>query len=470
MNTNERSYQEFYQLYDSSTKESKEGMHKTCYQYFMDWPEENWRSPNCRLNMQITHKKKKKTYSIPLSFVINCAISYARSHHGSVDENAFFDKYKNYAEKISGFNIVKLESTFQKYLHFEKINSRERMMIDDYLRQFATSEEIALYQHAKEERRQRESVSNQSILEEKFKKYKDCFEVFSQYGIDSPEFLDLTKKYGVTIGTIRTYVLNYTKSALLSPEERQEALKQYRQILNQSKRKRQFNDGIDEELVTLSTKLISEFVQTNQNNVSSDNISPELESAAQILILHNPNLYEQYYKKITGEEFPLYSKIRSVMEQSKKKISEHVLFTADFALDCILELGQPMTELLPVAQTLLSPKDYNYFKALSNYYVNLLKANQQQYFATLDDFMSRRVEIRCARNQNNVPIPGTGVVITDKEKQAIVQLMENHHIPFCMILYNTAIRLYANGNLNLDVNSVPVKVYHSKRGNSTWHL
>lgn len=470
MNTKERSYEEFSQLYDSSTKESKEKIQQNCYQYFMDWPEEKWRSPNCRLNMQITHKKKKKIYSIPLSFVINSAISYVRSHSDSIDEKSFFDKYKTYGEKMNSFNIAGLESAFQKYLNFEKINNRERVMVEDYLRQFATSEEIFLYKKAKEDRRQMESVSNQSVLEEKFKKYKDCFDVLIQYGIDSPEFLDLTKKYGVTMNTIRQYVIKYTKSALLSPEERQKAVKQYKQELNQAKQKKMYDDGIDEELVALSTKLISEFVHSNQNNISSDNVSPELESAAQILILHNPNLYEQYYQKVTGEEFPLYSKIRSVMEQSKKKISDHVLFTADFALNCIMELGQPMTELLPVAQTLLSSKDYNYFKALSNYYVNLLKANKQQYFATLDDFMSRQVEMHCMRDQNNVPIPGTGMAMTDEEKQAIVQLMEKHHIPFCMILYNTAVRLYANGNLNINVNSAPVKVYHSKRGNSTWHL
>ena len=466
----ENQYEEFCRLYDSATKESKEKIQQNCYQYFMDWPEEKWRNPVCRLDIPIIHKKKKKNYSVPISFVINCAISYARNHHDSVDEKTFFSKYKVYAEKLCGFNIDGLENAFQKYLHFEKITSREKNMVEDYLRRFATSEDLVLYDQVKVERRQKESASNQSMSEEKFKKYKSCYEVMHQYGIDSPEFLDLAKKYGVSMHTIRNYVIQYTRSAFLSVEERQEALKQYKKELDNLKQQKKYDDGMDEELVALSTKLISEFVHSDQNNISPDNISPELESAAQILILHNPNLYEQYYKKLTGEEFPLYSKIRSVMEQSKKKISEHVLFTADFALNCIFELGQPMTELLPVAQTLLSSKDYNYFKAISNYYVNLLRANQQQYFSTLDDFMSRKIEMRCSKDENNVPIPGTGVVMTDEEKQAIVQLMENHRIPFCMILYNNAVRLYANGNLKVDINSVPVKIYRSKRGNSTWHL
>lgn len=135
---------------------------------------------------------------------------------------------------------------------------------------------------------------------------------------------------------------------------------------------------------------------------------------------------------------------------------------------CIFELGQPINEVLPIAQSLLSSSDFNYFKSISNYYTRLTKNQTNGFIPTMDDFMAQQIEVHCKKDQNGMPIAGTGEQVTLEHKREVVQLMEAYHIPFCSAIYNAALRLYMNGNLMVSSKpedskvSSPVKVLRMK--------
>lgn len=263
---------------------------------------------------------------------------------------------------------------------------------------------------------------------------------------------------------VRSRILEYLKSDLLSSEEKAEVTAKYKKAIQQMKKKsNSFSKDDDSQELEKITQDVSQFIHSDLHNPSA-----ELQNEAQILFERNPVLYEQYYQKVTGDKVPLYSGIRSVMADAKESIQNHSTFTPRFALRCIFELGQPINEVLPIAQSLLSSTDFNYFKSISNYYTRLTKNQTNGFIPTMDDFMAQQIEVHCKKDQNGMPIAGTGEQVTLEHKREVVQLMEAYHIPFCSAIYNAALRLYMNGNLMVSSKtedskvSSPVKVLRMK--------
>lgn len=248
----------------------------------------------------------------------------------------------------------------------------------------------------------------------------------------------------MTPSMIRARISKFLKSDLLSEEEKIQVFSQYRKALEEKNQKKvsMLENRKDEEVEKITEQLLQ--------CIQSDSTLPvDLQNEAQILRQCNPIQYETYYEKLTGKKLPLYSGIRSVATQTKEKIKNHVLFTPTFLLECIFELGQPMNDVFPIAQSLLSSDDFKYFKSICNYYNSLMKKRTNGFISTMDDFMSQQIEVHCEKDINGIPIVGTGEQVTVEQKQQVVQLMESYHIPFCNTLYNAALRLYVNGNSNI---------------------
>lgn len=456
-------YEQFLQLYDYANEKVREQIQKNCYRFFMTWPEEKWKATSHACLFKLRVNGVIRTYQIPVAFIMNSARSYARDKCSDVEEKQFFARYREFSEKVMHRDVQRLQDVFQEYLHLDT-NPTNLATLDMYVKQFATREEVALYENAKESRKNQRLALELQRRQERFRDGQKSFEIAIQYGFDSPEFLALPEEFGLSMATVRSRILEYLKSDLLSSEEKAEVTAKYKKAIQQMKKKsNSFSKDDDSQELEKITQDVSQFIQSDLHNPSA-----ELQNEAQILFERNPVLYEQYYQKVTGDKVPLYSGIRSVMADAKESIQNHSTFTPRFALRCIFELGQPINEVLPIAQSLLSSTDFNYFKSISNYYTRLTKNQTNGFIPTMDDFMAQQIEVHCKKDQNGMPIAGTGEQVTLEHKREVVQLMEAYHIPFCSAIYNAALRLYMNGNLMVSSKtednkvSSPVKVLRMK--------
>lgn len=437
-------YKQFLQLYDHVNEKGKEQIQKYCYRFFMAWPEDKWKSTSHSCDFKLRVNGEVRTYLIPISFVVNHARSYVRENCDKDSEKTFFLKYREFSEKVMQCDVQKLQDVFQNYVHSEKGLSRSADL-DRYLTQYATRDELALYQEARNHKINKKAALEQQRKQDRFKLEQKSFETVIQYGLNSPEFLALSKEFMVTITTLRSYALKYLKSDFLTDEEREKANLQYREALQRFKQDRTFApQSPNHDDIAQASREVLDFIQSDSQDPSS-----KVKEAAQLLFEQNPSLYEQYYQKVTGDNVPLYSSIRSVTALAKEAVQNHSQYTPTFALHCFFELGQPVNEVLSIAQSLLSSNDFNYFKSISNYYTRLLKSEVNWFIPTMDDFMAQQIEVHCLLDANGMPIAGTGEQVTLEHKKEIVQLMESYHIPFCFPIYNAALRLYMNGDLML---------------------
>lgn len=436
-------YEQFLKLYDRVPPEVREQIYKNCYRFFMAWPEEKWLSTSHMCLFSLRVNGAIQTYRIAIAFIVNSARNYAREKCSDEEESMFFAKCREYSEKTMNRDVQRLQDNFQKYLHSDS-SSISLSSLDMYIKQFATREEIALYQATKKAKQQQRQTLSFQRKEKQFQLGQKFFEIAIQYGFDSPEFRALSKEFDMTPSMIRARISKFLKSDLLSEEEKIQVFSQYRKALEEKNQKKvsMLENRKDEEVEKITEQLLQ--------CIQSDSTLPvDLQNEAQILRQCNPIQYETYYEKLTGKKLPLYSGIRSVATQAKEKIKNHVLFTPTFLLECIFELGQPMNDVFPIAQSLLSSDDFKYFKSICNYYNSLMKKRTNGFISTMDDFMSQQIEVHCEKDINGIPIVGTGEQVTVEQKQQVVQLMESYHIPFCNTLYNAALRLYVNGNSNI---------------------
>src|SRR5699024_1656814 len=113
------------------------------------------------------------------------------------------------------------------------------------------------------------------------------------------------EEFGLSMATVRSRILEYLKSDLLSSEEKAEVTAKYKKAIQQMKKKsNSFSKDDDSQELEKITQDASQFIQSDLHNPSA-----ELQNEAQILFERNPVLYEQYYQKVTGDKVPLYSGI-----------------------------------------------------------------------------------------------------------------------------------------------------------------
>ncbi len=133
-------------------------------------------------------------------------------------------------------DVQRLQRCFQEYLHLDT-NPTNLATLDMYVKQFATREEVALYENAKESRKNQRLALDLQRRQERFRDGQKSFEIAIQYGFDSPEFLALPEEFRLSMATVRSRILEYLKSDLLSSEEKAEVTAKYKKAIQQMKKK-----------------------------------------------------------------------------------------------------------------------------------------------------------------------------------------------------------------------------------------
>lgn len=71
-----------------------------------------------------------------------------------------------------------------------------------------------------------------------------------------------------------------------------------------------------------------------------------------------------------------------------------------------------------------------------------LSSNQNLEPLDIKQIMSTSLEVNAKKDEDNIPIPGSGRIITNLEKIGIVQFLENNNIPLTKKIYNLALNRY----------------------------
>ena len=93
----------------------------------------------------------------------------------------------------------------------------------------------------------------------------------------------------------------------------------------------------------------------------------------------------------------------------------------------------------------ITKNNWNY-KAEASY--RLTDYDIRQIFAT-------NHEVNLERDENGIPIPGTGRIITNEEKKAIFDYILENSYPLTRKIYNIVLRAYLNNEIEFDLNQGP---------------
>ncbi|MGN0973531.1 MAG: hypothetical protein ACI4OT_02180 [Bacilli bacterium] len=158
-------------------------------------------------------------------------------------------------------------------------------------------------------------------------------------------------------------------------------------------------------------------------------------------------LYEDYSKKIESIQSKNYktilNEVNKLVDNIKKGVTNNLGQTRDYdAIDFYLDIKVSPKTINDSAK-ILSSTDYVVLrKFLSENH--LLEKNTP---FSLKPVLEEKTEINCARDKDGIPIAGTGRVIEESEKLAIVDFLKNNNIPINKRTYNVAFKRYINDDL-----------------------
>lgn len=71
---------------------------------------------------------------------------------------------------------------------------------------------------------------------------------------------------------------------------------------------------------------------------------------------------------------------------------------------------------------------------------------------SIREIFSMKYEINLKKDENGMPIPGTGRIITNEEKKMIFDYILENNYPLNIKIYNLLLKAYTNGELTIENN------------------
>ena len=209
-----------------------------------------------------------------------------------------------------------------------------------------------------------------------------------------------------------------------------------------------------------ATTLIEQYIQSPAENKTEfcketglDKVT--LDHAIDIVRKWNNELYQTYTKKIKQQAqhrtFILYQTIQKIIRSLKTGMATEKERRAFDVLDYYSITSFSIHTLLEPAKKILTPQEYQQFKAFSQRLENMKPYTTHQ----LDYLLGLPSQIDCQKDADDRPIPGTGRTFTREEKQSILDYLKTQNIPITNVTYATAITRYLKGTLELNTKEEP---------------
>lgn len=275
----------------------------------------------------------------------------------------------------------------------------------------------------------------------------------------------LVKKEKSTINLLEQSIHTFIKfnKADLSVQEKEELSNQlssklkiyqtYNDMLNQAHKKAKKEEFEQEKmrkeknLLPRARQMIEDFNNITAsirdycqlNNIPLDTFKQSLS----LLCKYDPESYNDYLVALEEKEATNFNNNKSIVEQLLVYLKNGViqengtkrpfdLLDYYFMTTSTLEA---LSHCIEYKDSTLSENDYHIVR-------KFLSENKGLELLDVNQIMNTTLEVNAKRDENDIPIAGSGRIITNIEKEGVIEFLENNNIPLTVKVYNLALNRY----------------------------
>lgn len=242
-------------------------------------------------------------------------------------------------------------------------------------------------------------------------------------------FLDGNDKFDMEI--IKQMISLYYQD-LYKNRIHEKVISRIRAYNNYVDKKNEYNslNNLTKEDIDKANNVITSYVNGNYNSLllflSDNNINRQVfDFIVKAVKNNNFSLYKQFIEKYNREDEKItINSLREIVSGIMNGVDGRDFTLTDYCKISYFSLDSFYSSILA----------YNKKGVFTNeecYYVN--KFYRRYRFNSIlrySEIMNNKVEINCERDQDGFPIPGTGYVITDEDKQKVLDEIDSYRCPY----------------------------------------
>lgn len=207
------------------------------------------------------------------------------------------------------------------------------------------------------------------------------------------------------------------------------------------------------ELLPIANNIVEKFINSNEiipvfcknNNINKATFNKYLN----LIKEKNPPLYNSYIKKITEIQKKWYSykvkQIRQIISGLKNGIEINGQTKKFDLIDYYSITKTSINEMLQIAKDNVTQKDFDLF----NKFAKQNERNTETNTKDINQIMNQKIIISYEKDKNNEPIPGTEVIVSNEDKQKVINYLRYKKIPINLKTYSLMYKRYINGELEI---------------------
>ena len=149
-------------------------------------------------------------------------------------------------------------------------------------------------------------------------------------------------------------------------------------------------------------------------------------------------MYALYYAKTNRGNYPNEDNIKDIVIYIREGILDNGILREFNILDYYLIFSIPLTKLKELSIKLPQKERNLIYEFINKHYLKMIPK-----YSIIDT----QYEINCQKDKNGLPIKGTGIIITNEEKELIINYLIANDIPISEEIYKVALKRYIEGPL-----------------------
>lgn len=448
-------------IYDSWSPEEQKSFLQKCYSKLMSDGFDG--TDDCVACLNTRHKnetKKEQSYIRLSGKALKDYGCFYLEHYATKDEK---EKYKKYSDKLQTCYTVVISTKGDINQKHQQIQERNLNCTLPKLRYYAYKFCFLIKGIDKKD-------AKKLLSYKPMHRYDRTFEQLII--LDEEEKIidvigELVKKEKSSInmlrGHIRTFIKFYKNS--LSEEAKEALINQLTSKLeiyekysdNLKNTKKQEKKAIEkhqqiqkeQDYLPKARQIIEEFniITTSIGDYCKLNNLPleTFKKSLSILQKHDPESYDRYLVALEEKEEKNFNNNKGIAEQLLVYLKEGIMQEDGTKRPFdLLDYYFMTTSTIEALSHCIEYKDSTFSK--SDYLIlrRFLSSSSHAELEPLDtkQLMDTSLEINTKKDENNLPIPGSGRIISNMEKLGIIQFLQNNNIPLTKKVYNLALNRY----------------------------
>ena len=207
-------------------------------------------------------------------------------------------------------------------------------------------------------------------------------------------------------------------------------------------------------MIAEASFIIKDYIDSNYENIDDYCLNKDLavkkfKNILSFMKLEDKELYNLYEQKVLSVKQNNYRNMASICKKIMDGINNGILENGAIRsfdlLDYYHITNCDRTTILKILKE-VSPKDVKIFGAFLRRYQNSILLNESQ----VEEILNSKQTIGIEFDKNNNPILGTGYIVTQEEKEIVLNYLREQNIPLYDDVYNIALKKYLNKTLIIE--------------------